>query len=192
MVMMTTRETLLTVALQVLEKDGEAQFSTRAVCALAGVSAPTLYHHFGSADGLLSAAMTEAFRQFLERKKAAVKSPDPETALRQGWDDYVGFAADRPLLYAAMIARVLLGARIPAAEEARQLLMGRIAAIAADGRLAMASPDAAADLAWGSAHAAALLHVTTVDRVTDPAVIAALRDHAIQTICKPRPKEALP
>jgi AcrR family transcriptional regulator len=188
---MTTRATLLAVALQVLEREGEAQFSTRAVCALAGVSAPTLYHHFGSADGLLSAAMMEAFRQFLERKKVAVKSPDPETALRQGWEDYVGFAADRPRLYTAMIARVMLGVRIPAAEEARRLLTEQIAAIAAEDRLAMTSPEAAADLAWAIAHAAALLHVTTVDRRPEPAVIAALRDYAIQTICKPRQKEAL-
>jgi AcrR family transcriptional regulator len=188
---MTTRETLLAVALQVLEQEGEARFSTRAVCALAGVSAPTLYHHFGSADGLLSAAITEAFRQFLERKKAAVMSRDPQTALKQGWDDYVGFAADRPHLYAAMIARVMLGVRIPAAEEARQLLNQQIATIAAEGRLAMSSSDAAADLAWAIAHAAALLHVTTVDRKPELAVIAALRDYAIQTICKPRQKKVL-
>jgi hypothetical protein len=48
---------------------------------------------YGNADGLLSAAMVEAFSQFLESKKAAVQSPDPVTALREGWDDYVRFAA---------------------------------------------------------------------------------------------------
>src|SRR6516225_6840849 len=92
---MDTRVTLLTAALKVLEDEGEAQFSTRAVCALANVTAPTLYHHYGSADGLLSAAMAEAFSQFLDSKKAAVKSTEPVTALREGWDDYVRFAAAR-------------------------------------------------------------------------------------------------
>jgi hypothetical protein len=62
--------------------------------------------------------MREAFSQFLESKKTAVKSPDPVTALREGWDDYVRFAAPRPRLYGAMMSRVLNGARIPAAEEA--------------------------------------------------------------------------
>ena len=61
---MHARATLLASALEVLEHRGEAGFSTRAVCAMAGVTAPTLYHHFGSADGLLSAAITEAFAQF--------------------------------------------------------------------------------------------------------------------------------
>ena len=69
---MSMRETLLAAALKVLEEGGEAQFSTRAVCAVAKVSAPTLYHHYGSADGLLSAAMTEAFSQFLQSKQAAI------------------------------------------------------------------------------------------------------------------------
>ncbi|NOV00684.1 TetR/AcrR family transcriptional regulator [Paenibacillus planticolens] len=90
---MNTHDTLLNAALQVLEEEGEAQFSTRSVCAIAKVTAPTLYHHFGSADGLLSAAITEAFAQFLESKRTATQSSDPVMALREGWDDYVRFAA---------------------------------------------------------------------------------------------------
>ena len=54
---MDTRDALVAAALTVLERDGEGQFSTRAVCAIANVTAPTLYHHFGNANGLLSAAM---------------------------------------------------------------------------------------------------------------------------------------
>jgi AcrR family transcriptional regulator len=181
---------LLTAALKVLEDEGEAQFSTRAVCALANVTAPTLYHHYGSADGLLSAAMTEAFSQFLESKKAAVQSPDPVTALREGWDDYVRFAAARPRLYAAMMSRVLNGAHIPAAEQAFALLIERIAAIAADGRLALAVA-AAADLVWASANAASLLYVTAQLRKTampGPAVLKDIRENAMQAILTPESK----
>src|ERR1700722_16970124 len=111
---MDTRETLVAAALKVLEQDGEAQFSTRAVCAIANVTAPTLYHHFGNADGLLSAAMAEAFAQFLESKKAGTQWSGPEAAPRQGWDDYVRFAAERPRLYAAMMNRSLEVGHIPA------------------------------------------------------------------------------
>lgn len=181
---MDTRAALLTAALKVLEDEGEAQFSTRAVCALAKVTAPTLYHHYGSADGLLSAAMTEAFSQFLESKKAAVKSRDPVTALREGWDDYVRFAAARPRLYAAMMSRVLSGAQIPAAEEAFALLIERVAPIAADGRLALAVA-AAADLLWASANAASLLYVTAQLRKTampTRAVLRNIRENALRAI----------
>ena len=181
---MNTRATLLTAALKVLEDEGEAQFSTRAVCALAKVTAPTLYHHYGSADGLLSAAMTEAFSQFLESKKAAVRALDPVTALREGWDDYVRFAAARPRLYAAMMSRVLSGAQIPAAEEAFALLIERLEAIAARGRLALAVA-VAADLLWASANAASLLFVTAQLRKTAmpaPVVLKDIRDNAMQAI----------
>jgi AcrR family transcriptional regulator len=187
---MDTRGTLVAAALKVLEQDGEAQFSTRAVCAIAKVTAPTLYHHFGSADGLLSAAMTEAFGQFLARKKAAVQSSDPETALRQGWDDYVRFAAERPRLYAAMMSRLLNGNYIPAAEVGFALLRERIAALAAAGRLALGA-EIAADLAWASANAAAQLHVTAAmrdGRKPDATVIDRLRDQALQIIITPKAK----
>ena len=185
-----TRVALLTAALKVLEEEGEAQFSTRAVCALANVTAPTLYHHYGSADGLLSAAMAEAFSQFLGSKKAAVKSKEPVNALREGWDDYVRFAAARPRLYAAMMSRVLQGAQIPAAQQAFTLLIERIASIEAQGRLAL-TVEAAADLMWASANAASLLYVTAQLRNTAPPardVLEDIRENAVGTILTPESK----
>jgi len=187
---MDTRESLLAAAMKVLEEEGEAQFSTRSVCAIAAVTAPTLYHHYGSADGLLSAAIAEAFVQFLESMKAAVQSTDPVMALREGWDDYVRFAAARPRLYAAMMSRVLSGSRIPAAEQASALLIKRIAAIGAEGRLAL-SVEVAADLVWASANAACLLHVTGQIRKTPPpapAVLEQIRESAMQAILNPEPE----
>lgn len=187
---MDTREALVAAALKVLEQEGEAQFSTRAVCAIANVTAPTLYHHFGNADGLLSAAMTEAFAQFLRSKKAAIQSSDPETALRQGWDNYVRFAAARPRLYAAMMARVLKGGHIPAAEQGLAQLRDRIEAIAAEGRLAVTT-QAAVDLVWASANAAALLYVTAqVNGAARPAaaVVSSLCEQAMQVLLAPAPK----
>lgn len=184
---MDTRGTILAAALKVLEEGGEAQFSTRAVQAIANVTAPTIYHHFRNADGLLSAAIAEAFRQFLEGKIAAVSSPEPVTALRQGWDDYVRFAAARPRLYATMMGRFLSGTQIPAAEQATALLVARIEAVDAEGRLAVPVA-AAADQIWASANAAALLHVTAQARKAprpNPAVIDDLRERALQAILTP-------
>jgi AcrR family transcriptional regulator len=187
---MNTHDILLDAALKVLEEDGEAQFSTRKVCAIANVTAPTLYHHYGSADGLLSAALAEAFGQFLESKKAVIRSADPVVVLREGWNDYVRFAATRPRLYAAMMSRVLDGADIPAAEQAFALLLARIAAIAAKGRL-RPTVAAAADLMWASANAASMLHVTARLRKGAPpasAVLEQIREDALRSILKPATK----
>ena len=191
---MDTRKTLLDAALHLLEEDGEAQFSTRRICAIAHVTAPTLYHHYGSADGLLSAAMAEAFAQFLESKRAATRAVDPVTALRDGWDDYVRFAAARPRLYAAMLSRVLDGAELPAAEQGFALLVERISAIDAQGRLAE-DVETAADLMWASANAASLLHVTARLRKTAPpkaTVLERLREDALGSILLPETKDRMP
>ena len=185
---MDTQAALIAAALEVLEHAGESGFSTRAVCAMVGVTAPTLYHHFGSADGLLSAAITEAFAQFLATKKAEVLTDDPVEALRQGWDNYVRFAAERPRVYAAMFVRVLQGASIPAADAAWAVLMERIEAIAAAGHLAMEA-QAAADLAWASVHAASMLYLVAEGRQPDPTVVDVLRERALQSICTPNESE---
>jgi AcrR family transcriptional regulator len=179
-----TREALIAAALKVLEEESEATFSTRAVLAIANVSAPTLYHHFGNAEGILSAALAEAFSQFLHSKQVAKKSADPVTALAEGWDDYVRFAAARPRLYATMLSRVLQGGQIPAAEQAFHLLLDQLRAVDAQGRLAM-KVEAAADRMWASANAASLLHVTARFRKVPPpskTVLKDLRDSALKTI----------
>jgi len=184
---METREALVAAALKVLEQAGEAQFSTRAVCAIADVTAPTLYHHFGNADGLLSAAIATAFSEFLASKIAAVKSPDAATALREGWDDYVRFAAARPRLYVAMMTRFLQGAEIPAAKQAAELLLQRVRALAAEEHLAV-TVEAAADQIWAAVNAASLLHVTAAQRGVappDPSVIADIRERTMQSILNP-------
>lgn len=187
---MSTRDTLIQAALTVLERQGTAQFSTRAVCAVADVTAPTLYHHFGNADGLLSAAVQEAFRQFLTVKTQGAHPTDPENALRQGWDDYVRFVADRPLVYAAMIARLLQGVEIPAAREAFATVVQQIAVLETAGRLRLPA-DQAAQLAWASVNSAALLYVTAALHVSEHqgvpegSLIELLRECALQAICTP-------
>ena len=186
---MDTKATLVAAALKLIEQEGEAHFSTRAVCDIAKVKAPTLYHHFRSADGLLNAAIAEAFEQFLMSKRSAIQSPDPVAALIEGWDNYVGFAAARLRLYAAMMARFLSGADLPAAREGQAMLRHRIAQIEAAGRLAIA-PEAAAQVIWASVNSAAMLFLSGALQpdiamgTPDAATVESLRDCAIETICK--------
>ncbi len=184
---MDARSSLVAAALKLLEESGESGFSTRAACAIAGVTAPTLYHHFGTADGLLSAAIEAAFAAFLRSKQNQAGERDPIRALKGGWDDYVAFAAARPRLYAAMFARVLQGADIPAARQSRGILEDRLARIDGLGRLALPVA-AAADIAWASAHAAAVLFVASPGAPPSPRTIAALREAAMSIVLKPAKK----
>lgn len=173
---MDARERLLEAALALIGEAGG--FATRAVCERAGVTAPTLYHHFGDADGLLNAAVLRGFDRFLARKLARPPAADPAEDLLAGWDDYVAFAREHPRLYAAMFARLLQGVPIPAAEAGRANLAGKLATLAKAGRLAMPVP-AAADLVWASAHAAAML---LLSGSPEPGVVAALRASAASVL----------
>ncbi|WP_342569981.1 TetR/AcrR family transcriptional regulator [Paenibacillus sp. FSL R5-0749] len=189
---MSTYDKILAAALKVLEEEGGAQFSTRAVTSIAQVTAPTLYHHFGNADGLLSAAIVEAFKQLFESKIAAVESPIPEMALRQGWDDYVRFAAARPRIYAAMMGRLLEGAHIEAADQSHQALVQNVQRVAAAGKLAV-SAETAADLVWASANTASWLYVTSQIRKVPPPqpdVVDPIRESVMQIILIPMPDSA--
>ena len=193
----STVDSLVAAALEVLERDGEAQFSTRAVCSLAKVTAPTLYHHFANADALLSAAIALAFEQFLASKRKASNSGDAIATLKEGWDNYVRFAIERPRLYSAMMSRVLLGAEIPAARQSYEILMERIKAVAAEGKLVL-EPQTAAHIVLASANGAALLYGTRSHRndssgsAPDPVVLSELRDAAIRSICKASSNEEVP
>ena len=186
---MDTRETLIGAALKVLEEDGEATFSSRAVLAIAGLSAPTLYHHFGSVDGMLDAAIAEAFRQYLGRKPLAEPPGDSIAVLLECWDDYVQFAAERPRLYAAMQSRLLSGVHIQAAQEVFRRLHAQLTRIEAGGQLGT-TVESAADQLWAAANSGVLLHVLARLRGAPPPqpdVLKNLQGLALKAILRPTP-----
>ncbi|WP_258234114.1 TetR/AcrR family transcriptional regulator [Brevibacterium oceani] len=59
-------------------------FSLRAVCDAVGVKMPTLYHFFGSKQGLIDAVIARGFDMYLGEKSAMESSGDPIQDLREG------------------------------------------------------------------------------------------------------------
>jgi AcrR family transcriptional regulator len=127
-----TRDRILHAAARLLAESGGAPVSTRAVCAAAGVGAPTLYHHFGDKDGLLDAVVAYGFERYLEEKRAQPSTGDPVEDLRRGWDAHVEFGLARPAFYALMYG---VGRRAAASEEAYKILLFRTEQVARAGRL---------------------------------------------------------
>jgi AcrR family transcriptional regulator len=83
---------LMKAATKLLAERGAEGTSTRAICEAAGVTQPTLYHHFGDKGGLIEAVVTEGFERALAGKKAKEReTDDPVDDLRRGWDDHVSF-----------------------------------------------------------------------------------------------------
>ena len=98
----STEETILKAAADILERVGPEGLTTRAVCAAAKVTAPTLYHHFGDKAGLLNALLSRGIEDFMSRKRLNLTSDDPLADLRRGWDGWIEFAVARPKLFGLM------------------------------------------------------------------------------------------
>jgi AcrR family transcriptional regulator len=93
---------LMEAARSLLAEHPEREPSTRELYEAAGVAAPTLYHHFGTKDGLLEAVVDEAFSAYLARKRAVPRTGDLLIDFAAGWDMHVGFGVENPVLYALM------------------------------------------------------------------------------------------
>jgi AcrR family transcriptional regulator len=58
---MSARDTILALAIDVIDREGEVGIRVNHLAEQAGVTPPTLYRHFGSRDGLVVAAQAERY-----------------------------------------------------------------------------------------------------------------------------------
>jgi AcrR family transcriptional regulator len=133
------RDRLLAAAAQLLD-GGDRNFSTRAVCDLADVKAPTLYHHFGNRQGLVDAVLQQGYARYVGSPSP---SDDPVADIRSGWDKHVQFGLDHPSFYALLFGDVQPGRPFAPAVE---MLAGLLSAAASQGRLRVPPSEAAAQV----------------------------------------------
>jgi AcrR family transcriptional regulator len=150
------RSALLGAGEAELAERGVEAFSLRQVAKRAGVSHAAPAHHFGDANGLLTALAAEAFRQFLAAQNAreAKAAADPRAQLVAAGLGYVDFALARPALFGLLFSSARTNYADPdlhqAAEAAYVHLAFQVEAAGGQGPL-----DEAA--VWGLAHGVAAL-----------------------------------
>jgi AcrR family transcriptional regulator len=127
------KDTLLNVAYRVLEEEGASALTTRRVCEEAGVTMPTLYHHFGNRDGLLSAVHAVALEKFMAKKRALAQTADSVADLRSSCEQVLEFAVAHPAVTVAVMARAV--EQPPMFSQAYALMRHRIERCARDGAL---------------------------------------------------------
>lgn len=94
-----THEAILDATLDVLGRAGLAKLALEDVATAAGVSRQTVYRHFGSRDGLLSAVIVREEEALLAAVQEASEGVDDvEQAVRVGLAAALQGAADHPLL----------------------------------------------------------------------------------------------
>ncbi len=100
---------LLTVARQILEREGLEALTLRAAARAAGVSHMAPYRHYASKDELLAAVAEHGFRALTqEMDEATAKRADQAGRLECLGINYVLFAVHNPALY-----RLMFGANLP-------------------------------------------------------------------------------
>lgn len=145
----STADRILAAAEDIIERDGPEGLTTRAVCLAAGVTAPTLYHHFGDKTGLLAAVVRRGVAAFLAGKRANAVTDDPVADLVRGWSGWIDFALARPRLFRLLVAASLEDPGT--AGEAFAIMAAHVDRIARAGRLAV-PPDDAALAVWAASN----------------------------------------
>ncbi|MFC8717715.1 TetR/AcrR family transcriptional regulator [Kitasatospora sp. NPDC057198] len=161
------RAACLRAAHELLEEDGSAALSLRAVARRAGVSATAPYRHFADRDALLSAVAAQGYRDLAARLAAAGPAPRDAAALADVAAAYVRFATDRPALFRVMFAEPCDPAD-PERAAATAAMWEYVHGIVR-GAFPGADPGPTATAVWGLVHGLAFLHLDGKLDATDPA-----------------------
>lgn len=179
-----TKLRLVEAAAELVSASPHQEVPIRAICERAGVQLPTLYHYFGSKDGLMDALVSFAFERYLNAKSDQPQLADPIEVLRRGWDNHVEFGLKNPQLYALMYGRAHPGGRPSAAHEVERLLLLRAREAFAAGRLKVPAELAAAQI-LSTNIGVTLSLITEAEEVPDLRVSESVRDLLLAAISMP-------
>jgi AcrR family transcriptional regulator len=164
------RAACLRAARQLLEEDGSAALSVRAVARRAGVSPTAPYRHFAEREALVSAVAAEGYVELAAQLSAAHPSPSTPDDLAAVATAYVRFALDHPAMFRLMFAEPC----DPASEDrlvATAVIseyVGGIVRRAFPG----ADPDAMSTGVWALVHGLAFLHLDGKLEASEPETVA--------------------
>ena len=158
------RDALLEAAERVLERDGLAGLTLRAVAREAGVSHAAPKHHFGDLTGLVSELAAIGFRQFNAAMSGScgAELPPAERAMARA-KAYVAYAQAHPGMYGLMFRTERLDYSRPALHEAAEASFAGLAGAVAAKRQEIISEKALTlDQAGAIARAWSLVHGFTM------------------------------
>ncbi|MFI7872346.1 TetR/AcrR family transcriptional regulator [Streptomyces salinarius] len=182
------RAACLRAARELLEEDGSAALSLRAVARRAGVSATAPYRHYADREALVSAVAAEGYRELSQHLAEAHPSPSTPDELAAVAVAYVQFALEHPALFRAMFAEPC----DPTSEE-------RVAATAAISEYVRSivratfpgvDADALSTTVWALVHGLAFLHLDGKLDSSSPEVVAAQVQAAVHALFNASPAMA--
>jgi AcrR family transcriptional regulator len=158
------RDALLEAAERVLERDGLAGLTLRAVAREAGVSHAAPTHHFGDLSGLVSELAAIGFRQFnAAMADACIAGGSPNEMGMARAKAYVAYARAHPGMYGLMFRTERLDMKRPSLHEAASAAFAGLAGAVAATRHEQIQEEALSlDQAAAIARAWSLVHGFTM------------------------------
>ncbi|TQN32191.1 TetR family transcriptional regulator [Haloactinospora alba] len=160
----------LRAARDLLEEDGGAALSLRAVARRAGVSATAPYRHFSDREALVSAVAAEGYRELAEHLALANASPETPDDLAGIAVAYVRFALERPALFRTMFAEPCdpeHEERVAATAAIWEYVHGIVHGVFPD-----SEPETLSTAVWSLVHGLAFLHLDGKLDAADPDRVA--------------------
>jgi AcrR family transcriptional regulator len=153
---------LVDAAVAVLERDGPAALTVRAVAAEAGVAPMGVYNHLGGKDGLVAAVLIRGF-DGLSAALNALSGQPPERRMRECGRAYRRFALRNPAVYTLMFGgSAKADGRddvVEHAEAAFDALVGAVVATQQAGLVMAGEPFDLAMRIWSAVHGAMSLEL---------------------------------
>lgn len=137
------RERILQAAMELVAASDGNTVSTRQITERAGVTAPTLYHHFGDKDGLMEAVVARGFEEFIRSEGSIERTDAPIEDVKRLWDVHVQFGVTHAQLYLLMFGNAGPSRRPGVVVEAERLLEAELTRLAVAGQLAVRPVEAA-------------------------------------------------
>jgi AcrR family transcriptional regulator len=164
------RAACLRAAQELLEEDGAAGLSVRAVARRAGVSPGAPYRHYADRDALVSAVAAEGYRELAGYLRDAHPSPSTPDDLAAVAVAYVRFALEHPALFRMMFGE-------PCDRDSTERVAATTAIAEYVGALVRrafpgADPDALSTAVWAVVHGLAFLHLDGKLDTSTPEVVA--------------------
>jgi AcrR family transcriptional regulator len=181
-------ERILTTALDLFAKKGYDATAVREICEAAGITKPTLYHFFGSKDGVFQALVRSGFLQYRAIVDAAMSSPGSfEERVKLLARSVFESASTKPLFWRFIHTVIWAppGTAMPQTESCTQFYDGVVSVLAAAEQDAIAR----AEIAPGSTKARMLILMGAIGEAATGYVIAGkpeltreLADEIVETI----------
>lgn len=184
----SSADRILTTALDLFATKGYDATAVREICEAAGITKPTLYHFFGSKDGVFQALVRTGFQQYRAIVDAAMSSPGSFKERVKVLARSVFESASTKPLFWRFIHTVIWappGTALPQTESCTQFYDGVVAVLAAAEEEAIAR----GEIARGSTKARMLILMGAIGEAATGYVIAGkpeltpeLADEIVETI----------